>query len=75
MRSAVCRRFQIHMLQKALSTKKNSLLPYEASLAWEKELENFLFRSFCLFFLENTRAVIPNVMCYTLRTVPRLLYS
>ena len=35
---------------KSAFDKKTPLLPYEASLAWEKELENFLFRSFCPFF-------------------------
>ena len=60
MRIAVCRRFQIHMLQKALSTKKTPLLPYEASLAWEKELEN-LFGSLILpfFFFRKYSSCYP----------------
>ena len=59
MRCAVCRRFQIHTLQKALQTEKNPLLPYKASLAWEKELENFLFRSFCLCFFGKYSSCYP----------------
>ena len=44
---------------KSAFDKKNSLLPYEASLAWEKELENFLFSSFCLFLFRKYSSCYP----------------